>query len=137
MAVERFLDTNILLYGYDLDAPQKRRVAQGLIEQAWINPGRTAVSVQVLLEFHVNFIKKGGTAADCDALLADFSLWPVIDHTLTVFRLGLSLQSRWQLSTWDAMILAAAQTSGASELLSEDFNHGQSYGNVRVVNPFK
>jgi len=137
MAAERFLDTNILLYGYDLDAPEKRRIAQGLIEQAWMNRGRTAVSVQVLQEFHVNFLRKGGSAEECAALIADFSLWPVIDNTLPVFRLGLSLQNRWRLSLWDAMILAAAQASGAAELLSEDLNHGQDYGGVRVINPFK
>ena len=34
------------------------------------------------------------------------------------------------------MILAAARTSGARELLTEDLNHGQDYGGVRVVNPF-
>ena len=32
---------------------------------------------------------------------------------------------------------AAAQTSGARELLTEDFNHGQLYGSVRAINPFK
>ena len=48
-----------------------------------------------------------------------------------------ALQVRWQLSLWDAMILAAAQASGARELLTEDLNHGQNYGGIRVVNPFK
>jgi predicted nucleic acid-binding protein len=70
-------------------------------------------------------------------LIGDFSQWPVIDNTLTIFRLGLTLQARWQLSLWDGMILAAAKTSGAMELLTEDFNHGQDYGGVRVVNPFR
>lgn len=137
MPAERFLDTNILLYGYDLDAPEKRSIAQTLIEQAWLQLGRTAISVQVLQEFHVNFVRKGHSTEEASALIADFSHWPVIDNTLAVFRLGLSLQPRWQLSLWDAMILAAAQTSGARELISEDLNHGQTYGGVRVINPFK
>lgn len=137
MPAERFLDTNILLYAYDLDAPEKRSVAQSLIEQAWLQPGRTAISVQVLQEFHVNFVRRGRTAAEAATLIADFSLWPVIDNTLPVFRLGLSLQARWQLSLWDAMILAAAQTSGARELLTEDLNHGQDYDGVRATNPFR
>lgn len=47
-----------------------------------------------------------------------------------------SLQARFQLSLWDAMILAAAQSSGARELLTEDFNHRQDYGGVTAVNPF-
>ena len=39
MPAERSLDANILLYGYDLDAPAKRAVAQSLIEQAWNHAG--------------------------------------------------------------------------------------------------
>jgi predicted nucleic acid-binding protein len=34
------------------------------------------------------------------------------------------------------MILAAAESSGAHELLTEDLNHGQDYGRVRAINPF-
>ena len=130
------LDTNILLYGYDLDAPAKRAVAQDLIEQAWLRPGSTAISVQVLQEFHVNFTRKGHPPTDAAALVGDFSHWPVIDNTLALLRLGLAVQSRWQLSLWDSLIVAAAQTSGARELLSEDLRHGQEFGGVRVVNPF-
>jgi predicted nucleic acid-binding protein len=137
MPAERFLDTNILLYGYDLDAPEKRSIAQTLIEHAWLQPGRTAISVQVLQEFHVNFVRKGHSSSEAVSLINDFSHWPVIDNTLAVFRLGLSLQARWQLSLWDAMILAAARTSGARELMTEDLNHGQDYGGIRAVNPFK
>jgi predicted nucleic acid-binding protein len=136
MPTERFLDTNILLYGYDLDAPAKRVVAQSLIEQAWTQPGHTAISVHVLQEFYVNFIRHGHRPAEASALIGDFSLWPVIDNSLALFRLGISLQSRWQLSLWDAMIVAAALSSGARELYSEDLTHGQDYGGVRVVNPF-
>ncbi len=131
------MDTNILLYGYDLDAPEKRAIAQSLIEDAWLLPGRTAISVQVLQEFHVNFRRQGHSAAEATALLGDFCQWPVIDNTLAVFRLGLSFQTRWQLSLWDAMILAAARISGARELLTEDLNHGQDYDGLRVLNPFR
>jgi len=45
MPVNRFLDTNVLLYAYDLDAPAKRAVARAIVEEAWLQPGRTALSV--------------------------------------------------------------------------------------------
>lgn len=137
MPAERFLDTNILLYGYDLDALDKRSVAQSLLEEAWLKPGKTAISVQVLQEFYVNFVRAGHATSEAVTLIEDFSRWPVIDNSLALLRQGLALQSRWQLSHWDAMILAAAQSSGARELLTEDLNHGQDYGRVRVINPFK
>jgi predicted nucleic acid-binding protein len=137
MLAERFLDTNILLYAYDLDAAEKREIARPLVEHGWLQPGRTAISVQVLQEFQIHFVRKGRSPEEALVLLADFTHWPVIDNTLALFRLGLSLQQRWQLSLWDAMILAAAQASGARELLTEDLNHGQNYSGIRVVNPFK
>jgi predicted nucleic acid-binding protein len=70
-------------------------------------------------------------------LVEDFTVWPVIDNTLALFRLGVSLQAQWQLSLWDAMILAAAKASGARELVTENFSHGQDFGGVLAINPFR
>ncbi len=136
MTAKRFFDTNILLYAYDLDAPEKRSIAISLIEQGWSDPDRCTISVQVLQEFFVNFIRSGHNPAEAAALVGDFTHWQVIDNTLALFKLGISLQGRHQLSLWDAMILAAAQSSGARELLTEDLNHGQDFGGVVAVNPF-
>jgi predicted nucleic acid-binding protein len=136
MAVKRFFDTNVLLYGYDMDAPEKRNIALGLIEQAWSDLDGVAISVQVLQEFFVNFVRRGYSPAEAAALTSDFGRWPVIDNSHSVFKLGVALQSRWQISLWDAMILAAAHSSGSRELLTEDLNHGQDYGGVTAVNPF-
>jgi predicted nucleic acid-binding protein len=47
-----------------------------------------------------------------------------------------ALRRRYQISQWDATILAAARALGCHTLYSEDFNHGQDYEGVRVVNPF-
>ena len=35
------------------------------------------------------------------------------------------------------VVCPAARASGASELVTEDLNHGQDYGGIRVVNPFR
>ena len=136
MPVKRFLDTNILLYAYDLDAGSKREVAMGIMSAAFACPAETAVSVQVLQEFHVNFVRAGHSPAEAAAVIQDFSMLHVVDNSMPTFRNGLELLARWQLSLWDAMILAAARQSGARQLLSEDFNPGQDYGGVRAINPF-
>lgn len=136
MSVEAFIDTNILLYAYDLDSGDKRSVALDLVLHAHKNPHRFAISVQVLQEFHVNFIRRGGIQKDALDLLEDFSKWKVIENTLAVHRLGLAIQERFKVSLWDALIIAAAQTARAPLLYSEDLSHGQDYFGVRVVNPF-
>jgi predicted nucleic acid-binding protein len=49
---------------------------------------------------------------------------------------AIDVEEQYKLSFWDAMIVVAAQKSGASILLSEDFNDGQKFGPVQVQNPF-
>lgn len=136
MSVKRFVDTNILLYAYDLQQDSKRQTAIECLEEGWEQLGSLAVSVQVLQEFYVNFIKMGGTQSQARQVIEDLSHWPVVDNSRELLGHALVLSERWQVSLWDAGILAAAFASGASELLTEDLSHGQDYGGVVVVNPF-
>ena len=136
MSVEYFLDTNILLYGYDLDAPEKRLIAADILENAWKFPETSAISVQVLQEFFVNFTRKDQRYTEAHLLIEDFCYWPVVENSLSLLGSSLTIRERWQLSFWDASIVAAAEASGAEKLLSEDLNHGQCYGKVMAINPF-
>ena len=136
MNASKFLDTNVLLYAYDLDAPVKRAAALRLVERGWTAPGDTAISVQVLQELHVNLVKRGVSKTEATRIVRDFAVWPVVDNTLELLEVALNEHTRWEISLWDALILAAARASGASELITEDLSHGQNYGGVKVVNPF-
>lgn len=136
MNAVRFLDTNILLYAYDLDEPSKRAVALRLVEEAWAAPGSTAISVQVLQEFFVNLERHGLSRSDAARIVRDYASWAVVDNTLELFLSALDEQARWKLSLWDSLILAAARASGASELITEDLSHGQNYGGIKAINPF-
>ena len=137
MPGKRFLDTNILLYGYDRDAPEKRSIAVGLVGQGWLEPGRNVISVQVLQEFYVNFVRKTEAHDEARAIIEDLAVWPVVDNTLELLGLGLEIRDRYGLSLWDAMVVAAAKIAGAEEILTEDLSHGQLYDGVRAVNPFR
>lgn len=136
MPVERFIDTNVLLYAYDRTAGSKRETALAIIEEGWTRPGCNAISVQVLQEFYVNFMRAGQSHKVASQIIEDLSQWPVVDNTLERFGQGLEICRRFQTSLWDGMILSAAIFSGASQLLTEDLNHGQDYSGIQVVNPF-
>jgi predicted nucleic acid-binding protein len=136
MPADVFLDTNVLVYAYDIDAGEKRVAALRLVERGWVEPGTTAISVQVLQELYVNLMRKGRTHDEAAVILHDLSAWPVVENTLPILHSALKVKARWQTSFWDALILAAARDSGASTLISEDFTHGQDYGGIRVQNPF-
>jgi predicted nucleic acid-binding protein len=136
MPAKQFLDTNILLYAYDRNAGEKREKASTIVSEALQSPAGTAISVQVLQEFFVNFTRSGQTAETAARLIDDFSCWTIVPNTFSLFKEGLHLQARWQLSLWDAMILAAAHHSGATTLITEDLNHAQPYGSTTASNPF-
>jgi predicted nucleic acid-binding protein len=136
MSAEVFLDANILLYASS-SAPAdagKRQRAQALILE-----GKFALSAQVLQEFIANALRKkslGLTEANIDATLALARCVPVQSITRELIVEAVALRRRFQVSHWDATILAAARELGCHTLYSEDLSHGQDYDGVRVVNPF-
>lgn len=136
MNAARFLDTNVLVHAYDLDEPAKREAAMRWVEDGWMNPGDTAISVQVLQELHVNLVRRGRNLSEARQVVTDLSVWPVVQNTTVLLAAAMDIQARWQISLWDALIVAAARASGARQLLTEDLNDGQVIDGVRIVNPF-
>lgn len=55
---------------------------------------------------------------------------------MTLLQRGYTIQRRYGLSWWDSLIVAAAETSGCTTILSEDFAHGAEYLGITVENPF-
>ncbi len=138
MSVEVFVDTNLLYYA-NTDSPDPRHArARQLIEPLWSEPDRAAVSVQVLQELHVNLMRKGGLdPAASWRRVSDYLAWKVIDNDRLLLAAAVDVQTRWKLSYWDSLIVAAAQRSGAPLLWSEDLAEGQRYDDVRAVNPLR
>lgn len=137
MNVERtFLDANVLVYAHDLGEPVKRAKAMQSLQECWASPLPPSLSVQVLQETHVTLMRKGLPVEESIATVSEFLVWNVIENRKSLFREALLLQKEFQLSFWDASILAAAKAAGAAELWSEDFQHGRDYAGVRAWNPF-
>ena len=63
-------------------------------------------------------------------------MWQPVAVDLAMLKRAWVLQDRFPLSWWDVLIIAAAQTCECKVLLTEDLQHGQEFGAVRVVNPF-
>ena len=131
-----FFDTNILFYAHDEDAGGKHEVAAAAVRSAWNQAVYPVISVQVLQEFLHNLRKKLQDIDKAIAVAEDYTAWPVIANDLSLFRSGTGIMRRYQISLWDAMIVAAANRAGVDELWTEDLNAGQIYGSVLAVNPF-
>lgn len=57
--------------------------------------------------------------------------------TIETHALGLGLCQRYQLSVYDAMIVAAAQLGGCTTLYSEDMHHGLVIDGLTITDPFR
>ena len=139
MSVRYFVDTNILMYAHDTSAGAKHDRAKAIVEELWRD--RTGVlSTQVLQELAVNLRRKAGRPLDAKAareIIADYLTWQVVVNGGDSILEALDLEGRYQISFWDALVVQAAQASGAEVLYSEDLSDGQKYGAVRVTNPLR
>ena len=137
MNVDRmFLDANVLVYAHDRNEPEKRAIAGKILQACWDSPVPPSLSIQVLQETHVTLVKKGLSLQMSSETVRPFLLWNVVENRKSQFLDALLLQKTFQLSFWDASILAAAKSAGASELWSEDFQNGHNYDGIRAINPF-
>jgi predicted nucleic acid-binding protein len=137
MADKYFVDTNILIYAHDRSTGIKHERARELIERLWTS-GQGVLSTQVLQELCINLRRKVARPLPVDEIrqiIHDYMSWQIVVNTAEAVIQALEIEMRYKTSFWDALILQAAEQSGAAILYSEDLAAKQSYGTVRVVNP--
>jgi predicted nucleic acid-binding protein len=132
-----FVDTNVLVYAVTQgksQAGKTLRAREILLGESW------CWSTQVALEFvSVVTRKKNGPLLDWAEAMAYVQTWMAFPMAaMSPERLveSMAIKERFGVSIWDAAILAAANALQCSIVYSEDLNHGQTYGSVRVCNPF-
>jgi predicted nucleic acid-binding protein len=133
-----FLDTNVLIYAYDVSAGKKHAIAKTIIMDLW-NSGRGILSIQVLQEFFINITKKVSKPLGVKLakdIIRDLLKWEVVIIDGESLLEAIEIHSRHQYSFWDSLILQAAKKGGASLLLSEDLTDGQTVNGVKIENPF-
>jgi len=134
-----FLDTNVLVYLVDRRNPAKQAVAQQLVSAA-LAERSGIISFQVVQETLQALTSKARQvlpAADASELLHAvlLPLWQV-HPTPALYERALQLQAKQGFSFYDSLIVAAALEAGCRRLLTEDLQHGQKVGSLRIENPF-
>ena len=133
-----FVDTNVLLYAEDGAHAGKQAQAFNWLKALWLRRcGR--LSVQVLNEFYVNATRKLKPAmppGDARAEVRRYQRWHPWPNDHATVEAAWSVESRFRLSYWDALMIAAAQQQGCTLLLTEDLQHDQQIDGLRIINPF-
>jgi predicted nucleic acid-binding protein len=98
------------------------------------------VSYQVIQEF-VNVASRKfkvplKSADITDFIDGTFRRMHVVHSSFELFHSALGVQTRYRLSWFDSILVAAGAESGCSVLFSEDLHDGAKFGSLRVANPF-
>jgi predicted nucleic acid-binding protein len=132
-----FIDTNVFLYAFLDQNDAKKSVAARIVSNAVLS-GNGYVSLQVVNEFCNVIVKKSGKPLsemlEATRLLERFN---IVDGSLRLTGRALEIKDAYGVQFYDSLMLACAEASGCSEILTEDLNDGQMYGSVKAVNPFK
>jgi predicted nucleic acid-binding protein len=138
MRDKAFLDTNVLVYLYDADAPDKQARAREILERGSAQTD-LILSTQVLQEFYVTVTRKFSRhLSESEALLAMRGLraFPTVQVDVAMIFDAVELRRAYQISFWDALIARAALAAGCSRLLTEDLQHQMRIGDLTIENPF-
>ena len=138
-ATSQFVDTNVLVYAHDSSAGSKHKQAQNVLRNLWESE-QGCLSIQVLQEFYVTVTRKVArplSPEQASQVIVNLGAWQVHSPSVTDIQEAIAIQTRYNLSFWDAMIIQSAVRLGCDTLWSEDLNTGQRYAGVEVINPFE
>jgi predicted nucleic acid-binding protein len=130
-----FLDTNVVIYLYSSDEPEKKKLCEEIIK----NIPDVNISTQVLNEF-ANTMKRKfnisyGEISNSIAELANNFI--VSDVSTSTILSALRLADSLKYSYFDSLVLASSIECGCDILYTEDLHHGQIINeSLKIVNPF-
>jgi len=134
MSDKVFLDTNIVIYLYSKDEPEKKKTCEEIIK----NISDVYISTQVLNEFSNTMKRKFSLSYDeiADTVLELSSNFIVSKVSVSTVLSALRLAGTLKYSYFDSLILASALECGCDILYSEDLQHGQIINEtLKIVNP--
>jgi predicted nucleic acid-binding protein len=138
-AARHFLDTNVFIYTFDRQVPEKAERAENLVAEA-LATGAGMISYQVAQEFVAAARKPFRNPMSFDQIERYWhtTLQPLllVHSSPGLFSGALDLARRDQLSWYDSLIVSAALQGSCRILYSEDLQHGRRFGDLAVQNPF-
>jgi predicted nucleic acid-binding protein len=138
MTGKALIDTNILVYAYDLSEPEKQEKAVTVIDKL-VALDSAVVSSQVLSEFFVTVTKKIPeplTLGEAEQRVARFcQIWSVLQANEMIVLEAIRGVKTHQFSYWDALVWATARLNQVGTIFSEDYSHDSFIEGVRFVNP--
>jgi len=129
-----FIDSNILIYAYTTDEPDKQKIALKFLDDC-----QPVISTQVIREFSNVLLKKGNVRSEWikQEIGEIIEIAILLNEDLSLILDSFTIHERYKYSFYDSLIITTALNSQCQVLLSEDMQDGQIIeGRLRIVNPF-
>ncbi|OQY54626.1 MAG: DNA-binding protein [Candidatus Parabeggiatoa sp. nov. 2] len=131
---KRFFDSNIVVYLYSQDEPDKQSIAKKLFRN-----NQPIISTQVLGEL-ANVLRRKFQMEYTDIVAAITQITDVSQvATITSDNIvsALNLANKYHYSFYDSLIIAVALAENCTILYTEDLQHGQVIeSTLTIQNPF-
>ena len=137
MSAEDFFDTNVLIYMLDETDASKHRMAESIVHLGHYS-GTGCISYQVVQETLNVVTRKLGWPSEAARRLLDEILIPLwqVNPSSELYRRAFNLQSQYDFSFYDSLIVAASLEAGCKRLYTEDLQDGQQIQGLTIKNPF-
>ena len=131
------VDTNVLFYALDPRDQRKKAIADALI--------RTLPDGVLLWQVAVEFLsasrkleRYGFNPENGWQHVHRFSrIWATLPPDWNVLNYTEEISTRYLLSIWDALLVAACLAGGVQRLYSEDFDAYKHIDSLELINPFR
>ena len=136
------LDTNILVYAYDVSETRRRAIAKGLVDDVW-DAGGGVLTLQNLSEFFfavTRKVQKPVPIVDAKTIVSDIlrsSRWMVIDRNAETVMKAMEIVESVRAPFWDALIAACMLEHGIEVIVTENEKDFKNIPGITVINPFK
>ena len=125
------VDTNVLIYSIDASDPRKRRRALELLESLpeaqTVIPWQVACETAAVVRSMASTGKFRGDYAEVVTSLRE--CFPLALPQQSTLARSLRIQTRDQMSVWDALLVAACADAGITSLYTEDMQSRRGKGN--------
>jgi predicted nucleic acid-binding protein len=141
VAENRLLDTNVLVYAYDVSEKRRCEIAKALVDVVW-DSGGGVVTFQNLSEFFfavTRKVQKPVPIVDAKTIVSDISRssrWMVIDRNAGTLMKAMDIGNN-RAPFWDALIAACMLEHGIEVIVTENEKDFKNIPGITVMNPFK
>ena len=138
---DRMIDTNILVYAYDVSEGEKHKAAGDLLTQIW-REGGGVVCLQNLMEFFVIItgkVERPIEVTEARIIIEDFlksERWKIVDRDADTFLRAVDLVFEYGIQLWDALIAACMEENNITEIVTENRKDFEKIPHITVTVPF-